>query len=96
MPCNFNTICYIDEHNEMPTKSNFITNAMRIVNSRHQKSNVFIYIITFYPKDINMTRDSDLERFKKGDIIQVQGRFLIIETEVDNDKIKLIKVKNLN
>ncbi|CAG8667156.1 7544_t:CDS:2 [Funneliformis caledonium] len=46
-----------NEHNETLTKSNFITNAVGIVNSQHQKSNVFIYITAFYPKDINMTRD---------------------------------------
>jgi hypothetical protein len=39
-----------------------------------------------------VTRDCDLERFKKGDIIRVQGRVSIIETEVEKSKIKLIKV----
>ena len=28
----------------------------------------------------DVSRDCDLERFKKGDIIRVQGRFSIIET----------------
>ncbi|RIA97552.1 hypothetical protein C1645_732386 [Glomus cerebriforme] len=32
------------------------------------------------------------KRFKKDDIIRVQGRFSIIETEVDGSKIKLIKM----
>ncbi|CAI2168432.1 3126_t:CDS:2, partial [Funneliformis geosporum] len=51
MPCNLNTICYIDQHNEMAEKSKFIANVIGIINT-------------------------DLERFKKGDIIQIQGRFL--------------------
>ncbi len=41
-----------------------------------------------------MTQDANLERFKKGNIIQVQGRFLITEIEVNNNKVKLIKVRN--
>ena len=39
-----------------------------------------------------MTKHSDLERFNKGDIIQVQGRFSIVETKVDEDKVNVIKV----
>ncbi|RIA96745.1 hypothetical protein C1645_814935, partial [Glomus cerebriforme] len=51
---------------------------------------MFVHIVAFYPK--NVTRNCDLERFKKGDIIRVQGRFSIIETEVGGSKIKLIKM----
>lgn len=90
MPCNLNTICYIDQHNEIARKSNFVVNVVEIVNSRHQNINIYVHIIAFYPKDI--TRDSDLERFIKGDIIQVQGKFSIIETEIDDNKIRIIKV----
>src|SRR5215208_5922470 len=94
MPCNLNTICYIDQHNEIVGKSTFVVNAMGVVSSRHQKDNIFIQIIAFYPKDL--TKDNnDLERFNKGDIIQIQGRFSIVETEIDNNKVKLIKVKNI-
>jgi hypothetical protein len=52
-----------------------------IVCSRHQNINIYIHIIDFYPKDT--IKDSDLEKFNKGDIIRVQGRFSIIETEVN-------------
>ena len=90
MPCNLNTICYVDQHSETARKSNFVVNAVGIINSRHQNINIYIHIIAFYPN--NATRDNDLERFNKGDIIQVQGRFSIIETEVDENKIKVIKV----
>jgi hypothetical protein len=90
MPCNLNVICYIDQHSESPGKSNFVVTAVGIISSRQQNINIFIHIIAFYPKDA--TRDSNLERFKKGDIIRVQGRFSIIETEVDGNNIKLIKV----
>lgn len=90
MPCNLTTICYIDQHNEVARKSNFVVNAIGIVNSRYQKDNICIQIIAFYQKDT--TKDNDLERFNKGDIIQVQGKFSIIETEVDGSKVKLIKV----
>jgi len=90
MPCNLNTICYVDQHSETLEKSNFVVTAVGIVSSRQQNTNVFIHIIAFYPKDI--TRDCDLERFNKGDIIRVQGRFSIIETEVDKNTIKLVKV----
>ena len=90
MPCNLNTICYVDQHNENLGKTNFIVTAVGIINSYQQNINIFIHIIAFYPKDI--TRSSDLERFKKGDVIRVQGRFSIIETEVDERKVKLIKV----
>ena|SRR5687767_2905303 len=94
MPCNINAICFVDQYNETPGKSNFITNAMGLVNSRHQNTNVYIHIVAFYPKD--STKDSDLEKFNKGEIIKVQGRFSIIETEVNESKIKLIKVLKLN
>ncbi len=91
MPCNLNAICFIDQHNENPGKTNFVVTAVGIICSRQQNVNIFIHIIAFYPKD--STRDNnDLERFKKGDIIKVQGRFSIIETEVDGSKIELIKV----
>ena len=92
MPCNLNTICYIDQHNEIAGKSKFVVNAVGIISSRHQDTNIFIYITAFYPKD--MTQDADLERFKKGDIIQVQGRFSITKTKVNDSKVKLIKVRN--
>ncbi|CAI2201849.1 16225_t:CDS:2, partial [Funneliformis geosporum] len=81
MPCNLNAICFIDQHNETPGKSNFVVTAVGIISSRQQNTNIFIHIIAFYPK--NTTRDNDLERFEKGDIIKVQGKFSIIETEVD-------------
>ena len=90
MPCNLNVICYIDQHNEVARKSNFVVNAIGIVNSHHQDTNIFVHITAFYPKEI--TRNDDLERFTKGDIVQVQGKFSIIETEVDGSKIKIIKV----
>jgi len=88
MPCNLNAICYIDQHNETLGKSNFIVTAVGVVSSQCQ-NNIFIHIIAFYPKDV--TKSCDLERFNKGDVIRVQGRFSIIETEVDENKIKLIK-----
>ena len=88
MPCNLSAICFIDQHNETLGKANFVVTAVGVVRSRHQNTNVFVHIIAFYPRD--MTRDCDLERFKKGDIIKVQGRFSIIETEVEKSKIKLI------
>lgn len=90
MPCNLTTICYIDQHNEVARKSSFVVNAVGIVNSRHQNINIYVHIIAFYQKDVS--RDNDLERFNKGDIIQVQGKFSVIETEVDESKVKLIKV----
>src|SRR2546421_9889127 len=91
MPCNLNVICYIDQHNKTARSSNFVVNAVGIVNSRHQNVNIFVHITAFYPKD--MTRDSSLERFDKGDIVQVQGKFSITETDVDGTKIKIIKVQ---
>ena len=75
MPCNLNTICYIDQHSKTARKSSLIVNAVGIVNTRHQNINIYIHIIAFYPKDA--TRENDLERFSKGDIIQVQGKFSI-------------------
>ncbi|CAI2198558.1 7839_t:CDS:2 [Funneliformis geosporum] len=74
----------------MTGKYNFIANAVGLVNSRNQNMNIYIYIVAFYPKD--SVKDSDLEKFKKGDIIKVQGRFSIIKTEVNESKVKLIKV----
>ncbi|CAI2182378.1 2643_t:CDS:2, partial [Funneliformis geosporum] len=74
----------------MTGKSNFIANAVGLVNSRNQNMNIYIHIVAFYPKD--SVKDSNLEKFKKGDIIKVQGRFSIIETEVNESKVKLIKV----
>ena len=91
MPCNLNTICFIDQHNEIAGKSKFVTNAVGIVSSRQQNINIYIHITAFYPKDV--AKDNDLERFKKGDIIQVQGRFSVTEADVDGSKVKLIKVK---
>jgi len=90
MPCNLNVICYVDQHSEIVRTSNFIVNAVGVVNSRHQNTNIFVHIVAFYPKDTS--KHSDLERFNKGDIIQVQGRFSIVETKVEEDKIKVIKV----
>ncbi len=87
MPCNLNAICYIDQHNETLGKSSFVVTAVGMVSSQHQNTNIFIHIIAFYPKDV--TRDCDLERFKKGDIIRVQGRFSIIETEVEESMFSL-------
>jgi hypothetical protein len=54
-----------------------VTNAVGIVCSGHQN----IHIVACYTKDT--IKDSDLEKFNKGDIIRVQGRFSIIETEVN-------------
>jgi hypothetical protein len=90
MPCNINTICYIDQHSKTVNKLNFVVNAVGIVNLRHQNINIYVHIIAFYQKDV--TRDNDLERFAKGDIIQIQGKFSIIEIDVDESKVKLIKV----
>ncbi|GES97191.1 hypothetical protein GLOIN_2v1781008 [Rhizophagus clarus] len=81
MPCNLNAICCIDQYNKTLEKSSFI--AVGIISSQHQNINIFIHIVAFYPKDV--TQNCELERFKKGDIIRVQGRFSIIETEVDKN-----------
>jgi hypothetical protein len=70
---------------------NFVVNAVGIVNSRQQNINIFVHIVAFYPKDTT-SGNNDLERFEKGDIIRVQGRFSIVETNVDESKIKVIKV----
>jgi hypothetical protein len=91
MPCNLNAICYIDQHTEIARTSNFVVNAVGIANSYQQNINIFIHIVAFYPKDTT-SGNSDLERFEKGDIIRVQGRFSIVETNVDENKIKVIKV----
>ena len=91
MPCNLNAICYIDQHNETARTSNFVVNAVGVVNSYQQNINIFVHIVAFYSKDTT-SKNSDLERFKKGDIIRLQGRFSIVETEVDNSQIKIIKV----
>jgi hypothetical protein len=77
MPCNINAICFIDQYNEMPGKSNFIANAVGLVNSQHQNTNVYVHIVAFYLKD--SAKDSNLEKFNKRDIIKVQSRFSIIE-----------------
>lgn len=90
MPCNLNAICYIDQHSETLGKSTFVITAVGVIRSRYQNTNIFVHIIAFYSRE--MTRDCELERFNKGDVIRVQGRFSIIETEVDKSKIKLIKV----
>ncbi|CAB4430048.1 unnamed protein product [Rhizophagus irregularis] len=90
MYCNLNTICYIDQHNETVRKSSFVVNAMSIVNSQHQNINIYVHIIAFYPKDI--IQDNVLESFNKGDIIQIQGKFSVVETEVNDNKTKVIKV----
>ena len=94
MPCNINAICFVDQYNETSGKSNFIANAVGLVNSRHQNSNVYVQIVAFYPKD--SAKDNNLEKFNKGNIIKVQGRFLIIEMKVNKSKIKLIKVLKSN
>ena len=90
MPCNLNVICYIDQHSKIVRTSNFVVNAVGVVNPRHQNTNIIVHIVAFYPKDT--TKNSDLERFSKGDIIQVQGRFSIVKTNVDDSKVKVIKV----
>ena len=94
MSYNISVICFIDQYSETTGKSNFISNAVGLVNSRHQNTNVYIHIVAFYPKD--STKDSNLEKFNKGNIIKVQDRFLIIEMEVNKSKIKLIKILKLN
>jgi hypothetical protein len=86
MPCNLNAV---DQHNETARTSNFVVNAVGVVNSYQQNVNIFVHIVAFYPKD---SRNSDLERFEKGDIIRVQGRFSIVETDVSGNKVKVIKV----
>jgi hypothetical protein len=91
MPCNINVICFIDQYNEVPGKSNFVVNAIGVVNPQYKSDNVYIHIVSFYP--IDNTRNNDLEKFEKGNIVQVQGRFSIIETNIDEEKIKMIKVK---
>ena len=90
MPCNLNVICFVAQHSETPTKSNFIVNLLGVAYSRNQEVNIYVYITAFYPKDGSKTRD--LDRFKKGDVIQVQGRFTITETEAEGNKIKVLKV----
>ena len=49
--------------------------------------------ILFPSIQIDNTRNNDLEKFEKGNIVQVQGRFSIIETNIYEEKIKMIKVK---
>ncbi|GBB99025.1 hypothetical protein RclHR1_00340016 [Rhizophagus clarus] len=90
MPCHLNSICYIDQHNEIARISNFVVNAIGIVNSSRQNVNIYVHIVAFYPKDT--TKNSDLERFNKREIIQVQGRFSVIEANVDGDKVKVINL----
>jgi hypothetical protein len=63
MPCNLNTICFVDQYNEIPGKTNFVVNAVGIVSLRHQNINIFIHIIAFYPRDT--IKDSDLENSAK-------------------------------
>lgn len=92
MPCNISAICFVDQYSETTGKSNFVANAVGLVNSRNQNINIYIHIVAFYPKD----SVNDLEKFIKGDIIKVQGRFSIIETEVDESKVKIIKVLKIN
>lgn len=93
MPCNLDVICYIDDYNEVARNSNFVVNAVGIVRSRHQKINIYVHIVVFYPKDED--QNNNLDKFNKGDIIKVQGRFSIIQTEVEGSKIKIIKVNLL-
>jgi hypothetical protein len=90
MPCNLNAVCFIDQHNEIARTSNFVVNAVGVVNSYQLNANIFVHIVAFYPRDTSS--DSDLERFERGDIIRVQGRFSIVETDVDGSKVKVIKV----
>ena len=63
--------------------SNFVVNAIGIVNSQHQSTNIFIHIIAFYPKD--MTKHSDLERFKeiKDNIRVLKSKLDIPQTELN-------------
>lgn len=70
MPCNLDIICYIDEYKEVARKSNFVVNAVGIVSSRHQKINIYVHIVAFYPNE--EIRDNNLEKFNKGDIIIVK------------------------
>ena len=77
MPCNISVICFVDQCSETIGKSNFIANAVGLVNSQHQNTNVYVHIVAFYLKD--SAKDSDLEKFNKRDIIKVQSRFSIIE-----------------
>jgi len=70
MPCNISVICFVDQYSETAGKSNFIANAVGLVNSRNQNINIYVHIVAFYPKD--SVKDTDLEKFKKGDIITVR------------------------
>ena len=91
IPCNISVTCFVAQHSETPTKSNFITNSVGVVDSRSQRINIYVHITAFYPKD--GTKTCDLDRFSKGDVIHVQGRFTIIDSETDNgDKVKILKV----
>jgi len=60
MPSNLNVICFVDQHNGTPGKSNFVVTAVDIISSRQQDTNIFIHIIAFYPKDT--TRDNNLKK----------------------------------
>jgi hypothetical protein len=92
MPCNISVICFVDQYSETSGKSTFVANAVGLVNSQHQNINIYIHIVAFYPK--YSTKDNDLEKFTKGNIIKVQGRFSMIKTEVNENKNKIIKVLN--
>ena len=72
MPCNINVICFIDQYSETSNFANAVW---------HQNINTYINIIAFYPK--YPIKDSDLEKFNKGDIVKIQGKFSIIKTEVN-------------
>ena len=52
MPCNISVICFIDQYSETIGKSNFISNAVGLVNSQNQNNNIYIHIVAFYPKEL--------------------------------------------
>jgi hypothetical protein len=87
MPCNLNTICFVDQYNEIPGKTNFVVNAVGIVSSRHQNINIFVHIIAFYPRDT--IKDSDLEKFNT----ILNNLLSFLGSKVTFRKIRLIHFK---
>ncbi|RHZ82269.1 hypothetical protein Glove_110g84 [Diversispora epigaea] len=47
MPCHLKTICFVEQHNEMTTKNNFIVNAVGITRTKHQEDNRYLHITAF-------------------------------------------------
>ena len=47
MSCNINVICFIDQYSEMPGKSNFVVNAVGIINPQYKSDNVYVQIVFF-------------------------------------------------